>query len=48
MSKLFDIGLGNNMFGYDTENTSNKSKNKQVGPNQTKKTAVQQRKLLTK
>ena len=28
---LFDISLGKDSFLYDTKNTNNKSKNKQVG-----------------
>ena len=28
---LPDIGLGNDLFGFDTENTGNRSKNKQLG-----------------
>ena len=35
--KLLDIGLRNDFFRYDTQNTGNKSKNKQLGLHQTKK-----------
>lgn len=28
--RFLDIGLGNDVFGYDIKNTSSKSKNKQV------------------
>ena len=34
--KLFDIGLGNDFFGYDPKNIGNKSKNRPVGLLQTK------------
>ena len=34
--KLLYIGLGNYFFGFDTESKGNKSKNKQVGQQQTK------------
>ena len=34
--KLFDIGIDNNFFGYDTKSTGNKSKNKQVRLHQKK------------
>ena len=30
-------GFGNDFFGFDTKNKVNKSKNKQVGPYQTKR-----------
>lgn len=35
--KVFVIGLGNDFFGYELENTSNKSKNRYMGLHQTKK-----------
>ena len=33
---LYDIGLGNDFFGFDTKNKDNKSKNKQVWLHETK------------
>lgn len=35
--QLLDIGLGNYFFGFDNENTGNKSKNNQLGLHQNKK-----------
>ena len=35
--KLLNVGLGNNFFGFDTENKDSESKNKQMGLYQTKK-----------
>ena len=35
--KLLNVDLGNNFFGFDTENKDSKSKNKQMGLYQTKK-----------
>ena len=32
---LFDIGVGNDFFEFDTKSTGNKNKNKQMGPNET-------------
>ena len=46
--KLLDIALCNDFFEYDTKNTSNKSKNKQVGLLHTKKASAQQKKQSTK
>ena len=37
MGELLDLGLAMIFFGFDTESKGNKSKNKQVGPHQTKK-----------
>ena len=36
-SKLLDIGLGNDLFGFDTNNRGNKSKSKQMELYQIKK-----------
>ena len=47
-SKIFDIGLGKNIFWIYLLRQENKSKNKQIGLHQTKKPFPQQRKLLTK
>lgn len=40
--KLFNIALGNNIFGYDTKSTGTKSKN-QVGLYQTKALLVSEK-----
>ena len=37
MRKCHDIGLSNDVFGFDNKNKGNKSKNKQVGLHQIKK-----------
>lgn len=41
---LLDMGLGNDVFGYGTKNTSNKTKNKEVALYQATKASSQLRK----
>ena len=36
-SKLLDIGCGDNVFEFVTKSKGNRNKNKQVGPQKTKK-----------
>jgi len=36
-STCLDSSLGDDVFGFDTKTKGNKSKNRQVGPHQTKK-----------
>ena len=37
MSKLLDMGLGNDFLEFETKSKGNKNKNKQVGLHQTEK-----------